>query len=139
MNLYRHGQDNLEKKKKSRKNCHRSCRLRQRWGVQLQGLCWKISPVYWPCPFIEVVEAPPGCHTGHPSHYCTVLALLLAIEKETSECAPHLEPGTQVGSVVGVWGQVVIYVDGKWKSEHKKIKDLEFRQQTHDPELGCFV
>lgn len=68
--------------------------------------------------------------------YCACPAASL---QETSECAPHLEPGTQVGSVVDVWGQVVIYVDGKWKSEHRKIKDLEFRQQAHDPELGCSV
>lgn len=40
-------------------------------------------PPHWPCPFIEMVEAPPGRHTGHRSHYCTVLALLLAMEKET--------------------------------------------------------
>lgn len=61
--------------------------------------------------------------------YCACPAASL---QETSECAPHLEPGTQVGSVVDVWGQVVIYVDGKWKSEHRKsrIWNLDSRHMT---------
>lgn len=68
-----------------------------------------------------------------------MLALLLAIEKETGECAPHLEPGTQVGSVVGVWGPGCDLCGWEMEICAQKIKDLEFRQQTHDPELGCSV
>lgn len=38
-----------------------------------------------------------------------------------------------------VFGAVVILVDGNWKLEHKKIKDLEFEQLVHVSGLGCSV
>lgn len=107
--------------------------------MELQGLCWTFSSLFTgPASFTEMVEAPSGCHTGRPSHHCTI-QLLSSIEEETQWLlsVPRLwDPGGQCSWYLG---QVVIEVDGNWKPEHKKIRDLGFGQLAYDPELGCSV
>lgn len=70
--LYRHGRGNLEKKKNLEKTAVGPA------DYAKGGVC---SFKAYVGDFPRLLALP--LYTGHPSHYCTVLALLLAIEKET--------------------------------------------------------